>query len=107
VLTPFHSKYDVTNVKRSHLKTPKTVMNSSGCNRSSFLLGLQHLLSLGLGLLQPLLLLLGLLGLLLGLLFADLLLLFLLLLGQLLLLLGPLEHKNDIEKQLFFECTLR
>ena len=54
----------------------------------SSLLGLEHLLSLGLGLLQPLLLLLCLLGLLLSLLLPDLLLLFLLLLGQLLLLLG-------------------
>merc|ERR1712190_333128 len=53
------------------------------------LLGIEHLLPLGLGLLQALLLLLGLSGPLVSLLFPQLLLLFLLLLVELLLLLGP------------------
>merc|ERR1719266_1179107 len=53
------------------------------------LLGIEHLLPLGLGLLQALLLLLSLSGPLVSLLFPQLLLLFLLLLVELLLLLGP------------------
>jgi hypothetical protein len=55
-------------------------------------------LPLGLGLLQPLLLLLGLLRLLLRLLLSDLLLLFLLLLGELLLLLSS-EKKNSVSRK--------
>jgi hypothetical protein len=55
-------------------------------------------LSLGLSLLQPLLLLLGLLRLLLSLLLSDLLLLFLLLLGELLLLLSS-EKKTSVSRK--------